>query len=187
MFESARHLTASAAATAFVTGILALGMPAVTASAAPAGDGNDVTTVGETTVSAATAVTSEAELDALLQSATPKVITIDPVTNTVESVTEMTGAVQTRAVTNGCASGALCWLSGKTPYANFGFSGAGTYTGGWEWRGTMKSNNWGGQLTYTINKSGASSTTPVFGHNSEIKFTNTTVNNIKGLKVLVKK
>ncbi|WIB77609.1 hypothetical protein DEJ28_00505 [Curtobacterium sp. MCPF17_002] len=187
MFKPSRRVTASTLVAVTIAGALAFGTPAVAASAAPIDDDNHVTTIGETTVSSTTAITTQAQLTAFEQSATPKVITIDPSTNVVESVTETTEAAQLRGVTNGCASGALCWQAAQVPYANFGFSVAGTYTGAWEWRGTMKSNTWGGQLTYTVNNSGASSTTPVFGRNSEIKFTKPTTNNIKGLKVLVRK
>lgn len=187
MFDAPRRLAAATFATGIMTAALGLGAPAVATTATLASDANHVTTVGDTIVSSRTEITTEAQLSALEQSETPKVITIDPSTNTVVSVVEQTDAAAPTAVTNGCASGALCWQAAKVPYANFGFSGVGNHNGGWEWRSTMKSNNWGGQLTYTVNNSGASSSTPVFGHNSEIKFTKPTVNNIKGLKVAVRK
>lgn len=172
-------------AVGLAVGALALGTPALAASATPVGGGNHITTIGPTTVSSKTTITTPADLTAFELSASPKVITIDPLTNTVVSVTETTATVSPNGISNPCASGAICWQTSKPPLANWGFSGVGTYTGNWQWRSTMNSHNWGGQLTYTINNSGASSTTPVFGHNSTINFTNPTVNNITGLKVVV--
>nr|WP_194668052.1 hypothetical protein [Clavibacter sp. VKM Ac-2872]MBF4625776.1 hypothetical protein [Clavibacter sp. VKM Ac-2872] len=185
MSKSSRRLTAVTIVSGVATAALAFGAPAIAASAAPASDGHHVTTIGQTTVSTRTLITNEDQLTAFEKSATPKVITIDPTTNTVQSVTETTKTAQLDGISNPCESGALCWSAAKTPYANFGFSGAGTYNGSWPWRGTMDSNNWGGQLTYTINNSGASSTTDPFGHNSEITFDRSTVNNVRGLKVVV--
>jgi hypothetical protein len=157
--------------------------PTVSASAAPvtlrlahrfavaASPDPSVTIVDGTVVTTTVPVTTPAQLAAFEASDTPKVITIDPATNQVTRVSQKLNAASPKAISNPCDAGSLCWESAKIPYANYGFSGAGTYRGTWHWRGTMNSNNWGGLLQYYLKSvGGVLNSTPAFGHNSTIKF-----------------
>lgn len=101
----------------------------LTATDAPA----DVTNSGGITV--------PLEFESLINSETPKIVTVDPATGIVESVVR---APQLRTgdagVTPGNCSGRPCWNGFYAPTASYGFVGTGTVNGYWTTRGNFYSN-----------------------------------------------
>lgn len=97
------------------------------------------TMVGGITVSVPGQITTRAQLDDYLLSASPKTITIDIATGAMISVksgltVELPSESPKISVGNSCTSSTSCLLSGQVPYAHYGFSGTGTKTGSWPYR-----------------------------------------------------
>lgn len=96
------------------------------------------------------AITTPAQLQALLQSRTPKTLTMDVTTGRVTKVSTQAQAAPLAAlINNPCLSTDLCAYHYSTPWADYGFSSAGAYTGTWAHRGGVLTRGWYGQWHFS--------------------------------------
>jgi hypothetical protein len=81
--------------------------PAVSAGASTGDEPFPTTNVGGVEVTTSTPITDQAALDEFVLSSTPKVITVDTATGSLETVEEVEATeVATRGISNPCAAGA---------------------------------------------------------------------------------
>jgi hypothetical protein len=127
--------------------------------------------------------TSPRSVQEFIESDSPKTVEIDAARNAIVAVTDRQDASH-RAVSNTCRSGQLCWYGIGVPYANLGFSPAGTTTGTWGGRGTVRANNSAGQVWYVRTATpDLLLTSGAFGRNSVIKIVGS---GITGKKVVTR-
>jgi hypothetical protein len=127
--------------------------------------------------------TSDTSVRAFIQSDATKTVTIDAGRNEIVAVTDGDDSAE-RAMTSICKSGQLCWYGVGVPYSNNGFSPAGTYTGTWGGRGTVKANSYAGQVWYVRTLTpDLLLTSGAFGKNSVI---NIVGSGITGKKVTIR-
>ena len=91
-------------------------------------------------ISIARSPASVAAIESFIESDAPKTITIDAVRNEITSVADQLPSTE-RGMSTTCSGGQLCWYGVAVPYSNNGYSSAGTYTGRWNGRGTVKANS----------------------------------------------
>jgi hypothetical protein len=66
---------------------------------------------------------------------------MDAQTGAVVSYQAPGDGMTTQAVVNPCRSGNTCWQPSRIPYAQYGFTSPGLYTGNWQNRGTLSTGN----------------------------------------------
>jgi hypothetical protein len=103
-------------------------------------------------------------------------------TGSLETVEEVVPSELNRGVSNPCATGAACWIPDRSPYASYGFSGAGTYTGTWAYRGDLYSNSQTVRAYYRLYSGSGDVAYPKIGPNT---FIDATGGAAYGVKVIV--
>jgi hypothetical protein len=126
------------------------------------------TTQTSSTPSAAQTETLSSAEKALLVSAAPKQVVMNPLTGDITSVTAVTESASPYISNhNICSSGNGCYETNKPPYADQGFYGsAGTYKGKWPYRNGYTS----GQYTVSACWEGGVKCGPKIGPKSKVAF-----------------
>lgn len=170
-----RALVTAVAVAGLVGAPLAVSSATATAASVPVPTPTPYSsTIGGTAVKTSSPVSTPAQLTTFELSSTPKVIVVDRDTAAVTSVTEVSAktTVKPLGISNPCAVGAVCWETERVPYADWGFSPRGTYSGTWNYRGTFSTHNYTGKGYYRLYSHPSTLlATPTVGPNSVISFT----------------
>ncbi|WP_055525161.1 hypothetical protein [Streptomyces graminilatus] len=98
----------------------------------------------------------------LLNSETPKTVTLDPATGALLAVEKgISGVEPSISKQNICQTGNACWYTTRVPYANFGFYGsAGTYSASMPYRGDYHTGSYRASACWTYTGPACSQTLP---------------------------
>ena len=129
-------------ATGVIAAAMAAGVPAI-AQAVPSSD-SGLHKVGDVATDAP--VYSQEDLLAFVQSSTPKTAVQDVKTGQFSKVTVGESVSPMIVSRIPCSATDLCLRPTQTPYANYGFYGAGTTSGTWSNRASWYTGSWSGRV-----------------------------------------